>query len=416
MSKLRKFIINLLGDLVRIESINPPGLNYDVIADLLRDFLKNLGLTVKLIEIPEDYLDKYYPYRPQHRGFKRVIVYARAGKGKPILQFNGHYDVVPPGPGWSMDPFKLVVRGGKAYGRGVSDMKGGIVAVLATLQSLIEEGKLDSLEGSLEVVFVPDEESAGIGTKYFVEKVMESKPKYVIIPEPTSLRNIVIGHKGLARGIIRVYGKQAHASTPWLGDNAFLKAAKLALRINREFKRRFSQEKSNYLMEYGKASYNTLTLGGYAISPTGKESIVPGAFEFSFDMRSIPECDIRGLVRKLSKLIYEYNVRAEVTLLTLVDSVVLERSKLTQIIKECTSKILGFEPREVVSSGRLDITYYIPLGVEAVAYGPGDPKQPHKANEYIKLRDIEYAVQAYKYLIEHVTFKNSKIKKDMASV
>ncbi len=392
----------MLEKLVSIETVNPPGLNYDVMAELLKEVLEELGLTVKLIEIPEHYLNQHYPYRPRHRGLKRIIVYTRIGYGKLILQFNGHYDVVPSGPGWSMDPFKLVVKDGKAYGRGTSDMKGGIVAVLATLRSLVDDEIIGKLNGSIEAVFVPDEESAGIGTKYFIERVMKDKPEYVIIPEPTSPRNIVIGHKGLARGIIRVYGKQSHASTPWLGSNAFLKAAKLALKINREFKRSLASKKSKYPMEYKRAAYNTLTLGGYALSPVSKESVVPGVFEFSFDIRSIPEENIHHVVNEFKNIVKSNLHDVDISLLTLLNGVVLENSKLVPILKKGVEETLGVEPKEVVSSGRLDVTYYILKGVEALAYGPGDPRQPHRVDEFIRIRDIMSIVRIYRCLIDNL--------------
>lgn len=200
MAAIRKYVKQLLRKLVEINTSNPPGLNYEIMAETLREELENLGLNVRLIEVPEKYLDKHYPCRPLHKGLRRVIVYACTGGGEPIIHFNCHYDVVPPGQGWSVNPFKLTIKHGKAYGRGTSDMKGGVTAVIATLKSLVEKNIIDERRGAIEAVFVPDEEAGGVGTKYLVENVLKVKPRYVIIPEPTSLRNIIIGHKGVIKG------------------------------------------------------------------------------------------------------------------------------------------------------------------------------------------------------------------------
>ncbi|MET1127726.1 MAG: succinyl-diaminopimelate desuccinylase, partial [Thermoproteota archaeon] len=110
------YAVELLGKLISIPTVNPPGSNYENCARLLGGELDRLGFEVQLVEIPESYLDEHYPYAPAHRGYPRFIVLGRLGSGRPILHFNGHYDVVPPGTGWARDPFTPAVVDGKVYG------------------------------------------------------------------------------------------------------------------------------------------------------------------------------------------------------------------------------------------------------------------------------------------------------------
>lgn len=115
--------MNLLRELVEIETVNPPGTHYEEFTSVMRDRFRELGFQVELVEIPDEFLDKNYIYSPRHRGNKRVILLAR-NDPEPRLHFNFHYDVVPAGNGWVTDPFKLKVVDDRAYGRGTSDMKG----------------------------------------------------------------------------------------------------------------------------------------------------------------------------------------------------------------------------------------------------------------------------------------------------
>ncbi|MEM2634080.1 MAG: ArgE/DapE family deacylase, partial [Nitrososphaerales archaeon] len=222
IEELENYAISTLSKLISIPTVNPPGEMYVNITKFLANELKDNGLDVNLIEIPDSYLERYYPYSPQHKGYQRLIVYGKLGDNEPRLHFNGHYDVVPAGLGWKTDPFKPVIINNKIYGRGATDMKGGITSILIMLKALKKFKFIPN--GTMEVAFVPDEEASGIGTKYLVEecKVM---PNFVIIAEPSGIDRLAIGHKGLIRGMVRVKGKQAHGSMPWIGNNAFLKAS-----------------------------------------------------------------------------------------------------------------------------------------------------------------------------------------------
>ncbi len=396
------YTIEVLRKLVSIPTVNPPGKNYRGMAFFLKNELENMGFNIELIEIPEEYLDKHYPYAPKHKGHPRFIVYARYGEGEPVLHFNCHYDVVPPGEGWRSDPFTLRIEDDKVFGRGTTDMKGGIAALLTALKNTVESGKL---KHPIEAVFVPDEESGGIGTKYLVEE-LGFKPKYTIIPEPTTSERLAIGHKGMIRGLVKVIGKQCHASRPWHGINAFEKACIIVSSALPEIREEFGKTRSKYPFIDEGAAYTTLSLGGYAISPVMKDNVVPGEFVFSFDLRVIPEIDnlkaymyFENTFRKHAE---KQGVKIEIEkLIDIPTAITPPDSPLVEYVKSIATRIIGFEPIVFVNTGRYDLIYYRSKGSHVVVYGPGVRGQAHTINEYTTLSELEKFAKIYTAIIEN---------------
>lgn len=402
---IKDYAIKTLVDLVSIPTINPPGKNYEACANYLSDELKGMGFKVDNIKIPEDYLDKYYPYAPQHRGYPRYIVYGKIGNGNPILHFNGHYDVVPPGTGWTKDPFKPIIENGRIYGRGTTDMKGGIASIMAALKYIIE--KDENLNGTLEVAFVPDEESGGMGSKYLLENGY-SKPDYVIIGEPTTSKKIVIGHKGFIRGLVRVFGKQVHGSSPWLGENAFLKASAMALKFMELYEPILKSKRTRAPVTSSEGAHPTINLGGYAESTAGKDNIVPGEFVFSFDRRVLPEENLEDIINELkhyfNKVAESINVKHEIKILSSVPAALTPiNSEIVNVAKECINSLLSLEPSIEISLGRNDAVYYVnTVHSQVINLGPGVEKTAHTADEYTEIDEIIKIVILYKCIIEKI--------------
>ncbi len=401
----------LLERLVEIPTPNPPGENYEEAARLLGEELEKLGFSVEYIEVPEEYLDEHYPYKPLHRGKKRLIVYAKLVGDEEaarynILQFNGHYDVVPPGEGWSGNPYRVWEDGGCLYGRGTSDMKAGIAAALAAMKAYLDEG--NTPRGALEAVFVPDEETGGIGTKYFLEKT-GSEPSYVVIGEPTWRERVVVGHRGLLRGKIYVYGRQVHGSMPWRGENAFLHAARLALELVKRYTPVLLSRRMGMPVDSPdpQAVYPSLNLGGYAESLTRKENSVPGVFVFSVDRRIIPEEDPERVAEELREIVEEtarsIGVRAEPRIEHVIPPAVSPTdSPLVEAFRDCAWSEAGVKVEAAVSLIRSDATYYIRRGAHAVNYGPGDPEKAHVPDECVSLERLEETIRVYTCVLKKI--------------
>ncbi len=135
-------IVAFTQDLVRIPTVNPPGDEYAACAQFLGDDLRRRGFDVELLPAEG---------RPEHtvRHPRINVVGARRGGTGPVVHLNGHLDVVPPGDGWTVDPFAGIVRDRKIYGRGVCDMKAGIAAAVFAAEAIARAGA--PMPGTIEI-------------------------------------------------------------------------------------------------------------------------------------------------------------------------------------------------------------------------------------------------------------------------
>jgi succinyl-diaminopimelate desuccinylase len=155
-------------------------------------------------------------------------MFATRGSGGPHFAFAGHLDVVPPGDGWSGDPFTPEIRGGLLYGRGAVDMKGGVAAFVAACAELREH------DGTVSLLITGDEEGPAVyGTRAIMTWMAERdiRPDMILIGEPTSearLGDVVkIGRRGTVNMWITVPGIQGHVAYPHRADNPVPKLARL---------------------------------------------------------------------------------------------------------------------------------------------------------------------------------------------
>uniref|UniRef100_A0A7C4BD67 Probable succinyl-diaminopimelate desuccinylase n=1 Tax=Ignisphaera aggregans TaxID=334771 RepID=A0A7C4BD67_9CREN len=391
--------VKLLSDMISIPTVNPPGENFEKFSKYVTGVLKSIGMEVEVVEVPRSVVEDVCRECVE---YPRYIVLGRAGSGKPVVQFNGHYDVVPPGSGWSSDPFSPRVLGDKLYGRGSVDMKGGIAAAMLAVKAFLSRYR--DFRGTVEIALVPDEEIGGeSGTGYLVKHV--SKPDYAVIAEPSGLKAMWIGHKGAVWGFVEVFGKQAHGSTPWRGVNAFEYMAKIALRFVDEYRRVLDSRRSSY--DYGdpEGARPTINIGG-EVRGSVKTNVVPGYYAFSFDRRVVPEESVsdveKELVELINKVSSEYpEIRVRVSITSrLTPALTDPNSIVVKALSKSVKGVLGFEPRLVVCLGGLDLHYYTEQSVEAVAYGPGPDANAHVVDEYVSLSEVEVVANVYTAMLE----------------
>ncbi len=368
----------LLSELISFDTVSPDGKQYSEFVRFLKSWLEERGVKAWIEEVESEYQKRHCP-----KGSKRYILFAEV-EGEKVVEFNGHYDVVPPGEGWEGSPFEARLVGHKLYGRGATDMKGGIASIALALTRLKE---------GAQAVFVPDEEIGGAcGTGYRVNVLSDKYPipKRVIIAEPSG-GTVWIGHKGLVWVFVKVRGKQVHSSTPWLGENAFLKASSLALYLDQRLRAIFSKKvsKFEYTSNHPLAKFNSVNVGGFAESSSRKANTVPGTFTFSVDVRVIPE----EKAEEVAKLILnELPPYAEGKVEELMEPFINENSELARIIE----RTWGNEKR--VCEGGLDLRYY--RGYDAISYGPGSPAQAHVPNEWIDVREVEEYARRYVEIVK----------------
>jgi acetylornithine deacetylase/succinyl-diaminopimelate desuccinylase-like protein len=204
-------LVELTTSLVQARGQNPPGEEAATV-EVLCAAAVELGLDVVGTAVEP--------------GRNNVRITLEGGTG-PGLMLLGHTDVVPVGDGWTVDPFGGVARDGRIYGRGASDMKGGLAASLIAVRALRDVG----LSGPVELAALMDEEETGKGIRAYVETVQ--RPFLgCVTAEPTDLQT-VIGARGASYVRINIHGKACHAGNPEDGANAIYGAAAVVAEIER---------------------------------------------------------------------------------------------------------------------------------------------------------------------------------------
>ncbi len=205
-------LVELTQSLLRANGQNPPGEEAATVA-VLAGAAAELGL---------DFCEM--PVQPSRNNL-RVTLAGGAGPGLLLL---GHTDVVPVGEGWARDPFGGVVEDGRIYGRGASDMKGGLAAALSAMAAL----RGTELSGPVDLAALVDEEETGNGIRAYVASVPAASFLGCINAEPTGLQTIV-GARGASYLRVDVHGTACHAGSPGDGANAIYGGAAVVAEIER---------------------------------------------------------------------------------------------------------------------------------------------------------------------------------------
>ncbi|TCO52020.1 acetylornithine deacetylase [Kribbella antiqua] len=204
-------LVRVTSELLQATGQNPPGEEAATVA-VLAAAGRELGLDVALSAVEPD---------------RDNVSITLAGGNDPGLLILGHTDVVPIGDGWTTDPFGGVVQDGRIYGRGASDMKGGLAAALVALAALRGTG----LSGAVELAAVVDEEETGKGIRAYVA---DSPGRFAgcLTAEPTDLQTIIAA-RGDSYLRVAVHGRACHAGNPADGANAIYGAAAVVAEIER---------------------------------------------------------------------------------------------------------------------------------------------------------------------------------------
>jgi acetylornithine deacetylase/succinyl-diaminopimelate desuccinylase family protein len=358
-------IVRLATELIGANTVNPPG-NECLAVNVVEKYFKTHGIQYDIFE--------------KIKGRTNIVGYI--GSGNPILLVACHLDVVPPGDGWNTDPFKLVVKNGRIYGRGASDNKGQMASMLVLARFLKEnESKLN---GSFLLVGAADEEKgSSLGMKYLLDECKVTAD-FAIIPDVAhNMRMIDVGEKGALFLDITSHGKQAHGSTPEKGANAIWDMIELLNQIkNIKFKR----------LSHELFTPPTLNLG--TVSGGVATNIVPAKCEASLDIRYLPgetKEEILNNIKEMIDSIKKHNPTAnyEITIDSdLPPSQAPVDNPLLNLIAVHTESILGLKPTTMGLSGSTVTKQLIEKDVMAVGFGPGDEEQAHIANESIEIKEL----------------------------
>lgn len=291
-------LVQLASELIAAPSENPGGTEAAAV-DVLRRACEQYGLEVAVSEAA--------PGRPN------LVATLPGGEAGPVM-FLGHSDVVPAGEGWTREPFEPVVDAGRLYGRGSTDMKGGLAAVVVAMAALSRAG--NRLSGPVQLVCTVDEEDLDLGIRAFIEQAgqqagqpsgqsagqsagpspdrpLPQSYSACIVAEPTDLET-VIGCRGDSYLELTVTGIPAHSGKPADGRNAIDAASKI-LELIRQDGERLAQDPDPLL---GHGTWNVGRIeGGHGTA------IVAGTCSVSLDRRLMPGEDPHQLAEALREQI-----------------------------------------------------------------------------------------------------------------
>jgi succinyl-diaminopimelate desuccinylase len=395
---LRDEMVDFLAELVRMPTVNPPGDEYPRCAELIAARYASFGYRVERIEA--DGLAEHSPRWP------RVNVLARRGNGGPTLHFNGHFDVVPAGDGWTVPAFQAYLSGGRMYGRGTTDQKAGLAASLYAVEALRRAGLEPS--GTIEQSATVDEESGGFaGVALLCERglIARGRTDYVIITEPLGYDRICLGHRGVYWFEIIARGRTAHGSMPGLGANAAEMMSEFISRLGAELKPRLAERHTAMPVEPPLARHPTLNLNslhGGQFTDGLETPCVPDLCRAVFDRRFIREEPLEEVKAEIARFVSAANRQSqgwfELHELMVVEPVETgPETRLVQALAGAIRAVVGREPALIASPGTYDHKHIRRLGgvQECVAYGPGILEQAHQPDEYV---EIEHVVQSAKVM------------------
>jgi acetylornithine deacetylase len=363
----RDFTLNVLRDLVRINSINPalvPGAPGErEIARYTCRVLRDLGLDVREHEAAP--------------GRVSVVGRLKGGGGGRCLMLNAHYDTV--GVEGMSDPFSGDTRDGQLYGRGAYDMKGSLAACIGALKMLVDARV--ALAGDVLVAAVADEEHASLGTQ---DVIARYRVDGAIVTEPTALQ-ICLAHKGFVWAEIETHGRAAHGSKPELGVDANLRMGRVLARLA-DLERALQQRALHPLV--GRPSIHAATVHG----GTGL-STYAASCRLQIERRTIPgerDDDIDGECRQLivgdasGDPTYASTLRY---LLVRQPFEVSREAPIVRAIEEAVRAVVPGPPRYVGETPWMDAALLAEAGVDTVVIGP-DGRGAHSAEESVDVGTV----------------------------
>jgi succinyl-diaminopimelate desuccinylase len=291
----------------------------------------------------------------------------------PTVVFHGHLDVVPARDG----QFTPRVEGDRLIGRGAYDMKGALAAIMCAVREAADQDRV-----RVRFVCVPDEESEDVSNRSTDVLVSEGlRGDFALTGEPTDL-HIGVQAKGVLAVRVEVSGTAAHGSTPWLGDNAILKAHDSFRRIETL---PFSRESSDL---FDRASINLARIeGGDAFNK------VPDTCNMDVDIRFLPNQDPGDILAQI-RAIPDLEI---VKTFTRAPAIVSRRNPYVLALRDAVGRSIEGEALSVGRDGASDAGAFLAAGVPAVEFGPvgGGHHGPHEWVSISSLRRYRYALRDF---------------------
>jgi acetylornithine deacetylase len=372
-------LINLLSDLVKIDSVNPDLVPNGAGEAEIAQYIADWGTQNDLEVIVQDVIE----------GRTNVILIARgSGNGKSLM-LNAHTDTV--GVSEMDTPFTPVIQDGQLYGRGAYDMKSGLAACMIALK----QAKDMNLSGDVILSAVVDEEYASIGTQAIIKEWERWLADAVIITEPTEL-DISITHKGFVWLDVEVFGKAAHGSRPHLGIDAIAKMGKVLVKID-ELDQTLRANPTHDLLHSGSLHASTIT-GGEDIS------MYPAYCKLIIERRTIPnetpetvQSEIQAILDEISKTDPDFTASVNITLSRSPFGVDVNEP-IVQLLRQKAQDTLKRDVSLIGTTFWMDAALFSEHSIPTAVLGPHG-EGAHAKVEWVDLESVQQCVDIYMAVI-----------------
>jgi succinyl-diaminopimelate desuccinylase len=314
-------------------------------------------------------------------------LFATRGHGAPHLAFAGHTDVVPPGEGWTSDPFTPVIRGDLLHGRGAVDMKGAIAAFAAAAARTPHRG-------TLSLIITGDEEGpATHGTVALIEWMAERgiRPDLCVVGEPTSATRfgdtIKIGRRGSVNIWIDVPGSQGHVAYPQLADNPVTRLVRILAAIDAML-----LDAGNAWFQPSNLEVTDITVGNPATN------VIPARASARINIRFNDEQRGSDLVERVRAIALAEAPRAKIEAKISGEAFLTAPGALSTLVSDAIRQVTGITPELSTSGGTSDARFLSKL-CPVVEFGLINATM-HKLDEAVAVADVEALTQVYARVIE----------------
>ncbi len=366
--------IDLLTDLVQRPSVTPEDHGCQA---LIADRLARIGFTIE--HMPAGDVKN---------------LWARFGDKDPLVVLAGHTDVVPTGDEseWRVPPFSASVIDNKMYGRGTSDMKGGVAAMITAAERVIESHK--TLNGSIAFLITSDEEGPAVdGTRHVVEtlRARGTNIHQCIVGEPSSSDRLgdVIRHgrRGSLGVKLVVKGIQGHVAYPHLARNPVHDLTP------------FLTELVNIVWDEGNDFFPPTTLQISNIhAGTGATNVIPGSAVVDFNLRYCPITSPESIRSTIEQLAVDHQLDADFTWLDSANPFITQPGPLTAAVERAVVKHTGVKATLNTAGGTSDGRFIATLAEEVIEFGTTNATI-HQIDECVDLDELTTASLIYEHVL-----------------
>lgn len=367
--------IAILQELIRIKSVNG---NEGEVAAYLNQLLNQHGIQGEIISHTE--------------GRDNLVATYQNGHGR-VLGLSGHMDVVSAGDesNWTYPPFAAEIKGNRLYGRGTTDMKSGLAAMVIAMIELKESGK--PFNGTIKLLATVGEEVGELGSEQLTKAGYVDDLDGLIIGEPTNY-NLMYTHMGSINYTVVSHGKEAHSSMPQEGYNAINHLNDFITRTNEQMDALANDFQNSAL---GKTIHNVTVING-----GNQVNSIPSQAQLQGNIRSIPEFPNDQIIDLLQKIVDELNEGTNYHLELTIDynKIPVKANPDSSLIHHIQKQFK--QPLPLVgAAATTDAAEFTKSAhsFDFVVFGPGVVNLPHQIDEYVEIDNYLDMIDTYQAII-----------------